>query len=418
MELSLHQPLLAQGQGMDDVPLIYGNARGTELTLIASRPFDFLQPFTAFVVLDAVVGAHLTPDQLKFAEASVGIDRLVEWAPSGGLQTKIHNPLAKSGDPALEVSYTAQPPLEGRLMDGTHVRLDSFPRSSWGPGRFSVAVGASLRLRPRKPVEAAELATSRVIPLQDLVSWATQQPASVTSAYLRQTLGSEPLEWLRAWRRSSVQADEGTRGNIRFYASDFSPTFGSGVQRWMATRKLCSEALALLVSLLFAAPRYTDTALLLTAQALEAYHRAKFPNRRWSPREFKFRKDAVLQRLDGKDDLELQKWVAELLRYANEPSLSERLQALETKAQPVLNDLFKRRPMWHRQLKDMRNKFTHRGRKPPDYGANELFQVARFGRLVLDVCLILDLGIPPEVCRARVEQWSDFSWAMSEAATN
>ncbi len=395
---------------------MYGNARGTELTLIASRPFQFFQPFIAFGVLDAVVGAHLTPDQLKFAEASVAIDRLVEWAPWRGLQTKVNNPLAKPGDPTLEVSYTAQPPLEGRLMDGTHVRLDTFPRSSWGPGRFSVTAGASLRLRPRKPVAPADLATACVIPLQDLVSWATQQPASVTAAYLRPTLGSEPLQWLRAWRRSSVQADEVTLGNVRFYASDFSPNFGAGVQRWMATRKQCSEALALLVSLLFAAPRYTDTALLLTAQALEAYHRTSFPNKRWSDREFKARKDTVLQKLDNEHDVELQRWIADLLRYANEPSLSERLRALEKKAQPVLNDLFKRRPQWATQLKDMRNKFTHRGRRPPDYGANELFQVARFGRLVLDVCLILDLGIPAEVCRARVEHWSDFSWAMSEAA--
>jgi ApeA N-terminal domain 1 len=301
-------------------------------------------------------------------------------------------------------------------MDGTHVRLDTFPRSSWGPGRYSVTVGASFRLRPRKPLAAAELAESHVIPLQDLVSWATQQPASVTAAYLRGTLDSEPLQWLRAWRRSSVQAEEGSRGNIRFYPSDFSPHFGIGLQRWMAVRKRCSESLALLVSLIYAAPRYTDTALLLTAQALEAYHRASFPNRRWSDREFKLRRDAVLHRLAGDQDGDLQKWVADLLRFANEPSLNERLQALEKKAQAVLHDLFERRPDWDVQLKDMRNKFTHRGRRPPAYGADELFQVARFARLVLDVCLILDLGIPAETCRARVEQWSDFSWAMSEAA--
>jgi hypothetical protein len=181
----------------------------------------------------------------------------------------------------------------------------------------------------------------------------------------------------------------------------------------MAVWKRCSEALALLVSLLFAAPRYADTALLLTAQALEAYHRASYPNRRWSDREFKIRKGAVLQRLE---DSELEGWIADLLRYANEPSLSERLEALDKKAQPVLQDLFKRRPKWDELLKDMRNKFTHRGRRPPDYGANELFQMARFGRLVLDVCLILDLGIPARVCRARAEQWSDFSWAMSDSA--
>jgi hypothetical protein len=158
-----------------------------------------------------------------------------------------------------------------------------------------------------------------------------------------------------------------------------------------------------------------DTALLLTAQALEAYHRASFSNRRWSDREFKNRRDAVLARFGNEGDEEFREWVAELLRHANEPSLGERLQMLHKKAEPVLADLFGRRPQWDKQLKDMRNKFTHRGRRPPDYGANELFEMTRFGRLVLDVCLILDLGIPVDVCRARIEHWSDFSWAMSEA---
>ena len=183
----------------------------------------------------------------------------------------------------------------------------------------------------------------------------------------------------------------------------------------MNVRNECSESLALLVSLLFAAPRYMDTALLLTAQALEAYHRVKFPNKRWPTAEFKARNSAVLKRFDSPEDQQLHEWMTDLLRFANEPALIDRLHALHDKTEPVLTELFKRRPKWAEELKDMRNKFTHRGKRAPKYSGTELFQMARFGRLVLDVCLILDLGISVEACQKRSQQWSDFSWAMSEA---
>jgi len=58
MELSLEGPLFTdQRQQSDDLPLIYGVARGQELTLIMARPLlAFLQPFVAFQIQDAVLG--------------------------------------------------------------------------------------------------------------------------------------------------------------------------------------------------------------------------------------------------------------------------------------------------------------------------------------------------------------------------
>ena len=41
--------------------------------------------------------------------------------------------------------------------------------------------------------------------------------------------------------------------------------------------------------------------------------------------------------------------------------------------------------------------------------------MARFGRIVFDVSLMPDLGLSADICRERVHQWSDYSFAMHDA---
>jgi hypothetical protein len=201
---------------------------------------------------------------------------------------------------------------------------------------------------------------------------------------------------------------------MRFYAIDLTLDFGSGVEAWLSIHQRCSEPLALLVSLLYSPSPYVDVSLLWVAQAVEAYHRCMFSNRRWTEAEFKRRRHAVLDRFSGEEDEEARKWLAELVSFSNEPSFAERLTALDSRARPVLEGLFDRRPGWVAELKNMRNRYTHRGGSAPSYSRSQLFNMSRFARIVVDVCLMLDLGISAEVCRSRAEGWSDFSWAMSE----
>ena len=205
MELSLEAPLLPHGSNVqDEIPVIHGISRGERLTLITCRTFQFLQPFVVFQVRDAVLGVHIGATHLSFAQATVAIDGLTDWMPAGGLKTSRHTLKAKAGEVAIDVSYTAQRPLTGRLADGTHVQLDTFPQSNWGIQRFSIAIGASVRFRPKSRKAAAVLASEYVSPVQELVSWATQQPALVTAAYLKPSIKGQAFKWLRAWRRSPL----------------------------------------------------------------------------------------------------------------------------------------------------------------------------------------------------------------------
>jgi hypothetical protein len=424
LDLTLDAPLLPEGEVEQDFPVIYGLARGGfQLTLLGAYSIRGFPIGNWYSVSDAVVGAHLDPTDANFAETAVGIDHLTEWVPARGIDIQ-GTGRGEPGEKVLEISYTAQPPLEGRLANGTDVRIST--SAPWGyslKDGHTLNYGASVRWKYRNPLPTQEIVSTHVVPLQELVAWSVQRPVTVAAAYLRVQPDGEWLEWRRRWRKAKVTDEKSPIGNIRFYASDLAPTFADGLQRWVEVLDRSQEAVDLMVSLLFAVPEYVDTDVLLVAQSLEAYHRSTLQKERWPEEIFEERQQAVLARFDDEEDRELKEWLAEALRFANEPFLSERLNDLHMKVEPVIGDLLALRPQWTALVKKMRNTYTHRGKKPGkqrekegrEYEPDELKEMARLGRIVFDVCLMLDLGLSADTCRERVRQWSDYSWAMHDA---
>ena len=417
MTLTLDSALLPKGgEGEQEVPIIHGRDRGGfELTLLGVYSIRDWPIDDWYVVNDALVGRHLSPAEVSFAETYVVMEHLADWIPSSGLEIS-RTPNAKPGEKAVEVTFTAQAPLEGRMTDGTDVRISPSPRIEYGLGRgITVGYGAGVRWKYSNPLTTREIVEQHVVPLQELVAWAVQQPVTVTAAYLRVQPNQEPVEWRRRWRKASETEKEPPVGNTRLFASDLAPTFADGLERWLGLLNQSREAVDLRVSLLFGEPDYVDTAVLLVAQSLEAYHRATLQTERWPREIFEQRQHAVLARFNEEEDRDLRKWLAKVVRFANEPFLAERLGDLHRKVEPVIGELLALRPEWADDVKNMRNTYTHRGMQGREYQRGELSETARFGRIVFDVCLMLDLGLSADVCRDRVHQWSDYSFAMHDA---
>jgi hypothetical protein len=425
LDLTLDAALVPQGETEQDFPVIYGLARGGfELTLLGAYSIQDFPIGNWYSVSDAVVGAHLDPTDATFAETAVVIDHLAEWVPARGIDIK-GTGRGEPGEKGLEITYTIQAPLEGRLADATDIQI-----STSAPFGYSLRSGvtlnyaASVRWKYQKPLTTREIVSEQVVPFQELLAWGVQRPVTVAAAYLRVQPDGEWLEWRRRWRKARATDEEKSPiGNIRFFASDLAPTFADGLQRWLEVLDRSQEAIDLMVSLLFAVPEYVDTDVLLVAQALEAYHRSTLQKERWPDEIFKERQRAVLARFNDEEDRELREWLAEVLRFANEPFMSERLSDLHNKVEPVVGDLLALRPEWAGLVKNMRNAYTHRGKQRgkrreiqrPEYEPDELKEMARLGRIVFDVCLMLDLGLSVDTCRERVHRWSDYSWAMHDA---
>ncbi|HUY25500.1 MAG TPA: HEPN domain-containing protein [Candidatus Saccharimonadales bacterium] len=422
--LTLDAPLLPIGELEQDFPVIHGLAReGFDLTLLGAYSIRDWPIGNWYAISDVVVGAHLDPTDATFTETAVVFDHLAAWVPARGIETK-GTGRGEPGEKALEITYTIQAPLEGRLTDGTDVQVStSAPYGHSLKSGVTLNYAASVRWKYRQPLTTRDIVSDHVVPFQEVVAWAVQKPVTVSAAYLRAQPDGEWHEWRRRWRKAMATDEESPIGNIRLWASDLGPTFAEGLQRWLEVLRGSQDAIDLMVSLLFSAPEYADTDVLLVAQSLEAYHRATLQKDRWPREIFEQRQQAVLARFNDEEDGELKKWLDEVLEFANEPTLSERLRDLHNKVEPVLGDLLALRPQWADLVKKMRNTYTHRGKqrgKRPekrrrDYEPDELKEMARLGRLVFDVCLMLDLGLSVDTCRERVQRWSDYSWAMHDA---
>jgi hypothetical protein len=420
LELTLDSPLLPKGGPEQDLEVIHGRARGGfELTLLGAHSIRDWPIANWYLIDDAVVGGHLGVADTEFTETTVVMDHLADWVPARGIDIN-GSGRGEPGDKALEVSYTIQAPLEGRLDDGTEVRLATSVRTGSAPGSafgrgITLSYAADVHWKYGTPITAQAIVAQHVAPFQELVGWATQRPVTVTAAYLRVHPDQELLTWLRKWRKPSVTSEEIRVGNIRFYATDLTPTFAAGLQRWLDILKRNSDSVDLMVSLLFSAPRFVDTSLLLVAQSLEAYHRSTLERGRWPREIFKNRTGAVLERFKDQEDRELKEWLAQVLEFAYEPTLMERLNDLHIKVEPVLGDLLALRPRWADELKKMRNRYTHRGKEGRDYEPRELDEMARFARIIFDVCVMLDIGLPAQLCGERVHGMADYSFALRDA---
>ena len=408
--------MLPTGGAEQDFPVVHGlDKGGFKLTLLGAYSIRDWPIGNWYAVSDAVVGAHLDSADADFTETAVVMDHLTDWVPARGIEMS-GTGLGEPGEKALQITYTVQAPLEGRLRDGTDVRIStSAPHGYSLKGGFTMSYGADVHWKFRTPITTRDLVSEHVVPLQELVAWAVQQPVTVTAAYLRVQPDGDWLEWRRRWRKASATNEETRAGNTRFFASDLAPTFADGLQRWLEVLRQSQEAIDLMVSLLFAVQEYVDTDVLLVAQSLEAYHRATLQKERWPREIFEERQQAVLARFNDEEDREIKAWLDEVLEFANEPTLAERLDDLHRKVEPVIGDLLALRPQWADRLKKMRNAYTHRRKGGEDLRRDELREMARFGRIVFDVSLMLDLGLSADVCRERVLQWSDYSFAMHDA---
>ena len=416
LELELDAPLLPADGSEQDFPVIHGRSRGGfELTLLGVSSIRDWPMATWFAVDDALVGGHLDLADAAFAETTVVMDHLTEWVPARGIRLG-GSRYGEPGKNELELTYPGQTPLEGRLPDGTDVMVRCSVLHGWSlKAGHTVKYGANIRWQFRKALSTAEIVARHVVPLQELVAWGVQQPVTVTAAYLRVQTDQKPLEWRRRWRKASAADSDSRVGNSRLFGSDLAPTFAEGLTRWLDVLKKNRDSIDLMVSLLYGAPQYLDTTLQLVAQSLEAYHRSAFEKELWPAKVFRERRRAVRARFNEEEDRDLKKWLAEVLMFANEPSLAERLHDLQEKVEPVLDDLLALRPDWADDIKNMRNRYTHRGQPRRGFGREEPREMERFGRIVFDVCLLLDLGLSIDTCRDRVRQWSDYSWAMHDA---
>jgi hypothetical protein len=343
----------------------------------------------------AVLGTHLQSPDDPFEMGLVRLDALGEWIGKTGIRYEPPRWDTQPGVVAARAEYVASEQPVVTLVDGTKVRLQIGPGLKASRYEVTLRQDTAVEFRPAQPKSCDEMA-DYVRGFREFLALVTDYPASVTEAHLLLP-GSAPTSerlvgWLARWQGPMAgDRNEISWHRMLFNLRDAAEYWAPLVQGWYEKRPELADCLDLLLSVTYAPPTFLDTEFLLTVQSAEAYHRRNVRNLRWPKDEFKRWKDGIVQACPAQD----RERVEQLLRFANEPTLRERLKDLYDQSAKALPMLFDRFPNWVDQTTDMRNTYTHRGtEKGPTFDRVDVFTMAEVTSFVVKACVLLSLGVP------------------------
>jgi len=230
-------------------------------------------------------------------------------------------------------------------------------------------------------------------PLQSFVSVFAGKDLEIGEGQLILNDGTSILR-LHGWR--TVLGPDRTRpwlaiGNLH----PLSETF----KRWYALSLRLPTGMAMLTEYLRVGPAApTEDQLLYLARFIEQYHRLEHESLRLPKPEFRRRRKAVQEALDG----ELADWVDGLVAGGNERRLAERLQELVEEHTVALDGVLGPNPeMFAQNVADTRNYYTHYSTYLKAKAATERDLVVLISRLwfLVRACLLAELRFPSEAAR-------------------
>jgi hypothetical protein len=410
-----------EGGAREDYPgysLVHGTTHlGQQVTLIETRQVSMpmlSQLGQELAASHALIGTHLESPLDGFELAWAKLDALGEWIGRSGLSHDSVRWDAAPGEVSAKVQYTAGEQPIVTLADGTTVQVKITPGLNTARYEVSLRQDAAIEIRPKQPKSCMEMAVY-VRGFRELLALITDYPVRVKEARMVR-LGREPkgdrwVTWLARWSGPIVSERSSVAWHsMLFTLVDASEYWETLLQTWYEKRESLADSLDLLLSLTDAPPTFVDTELVLAAQSGEAYHRRNVRNLRWPKAEFKKWKDEIVRACPAHD----RQRVEELLRYANEPTLRERLTELRDKSASALPLLFERYPDWVDQTVNMRNGYTHRGsEKGPSFQAKDVYNCAAVTAFVVKACILLDLGVPSQKLAQSLMNNSTYSMLLS-----
>ena len=142
-------------------------------------------------------------------------------------------------------------------------------------------------------------------------------------------------------------------------------------------------------------------------QAIEAFHRIRFRNFEVDPKEHAKRLSIILSSIPE----EYREWMRDGLEYSNEPSIGQRLKETYRDFKDILDGFVDDRKMFIYRLIKTRNRLTHMESAGDEetFRGNDLESATMRLRLLLELCLMKEIGITTEQMKSAVGKNTMFS---------
>lgn len=242
-----------------------------------------------------------------------------------------------------------------------------------------------------------------VVPLQHLISLATQRPNAVVNivGYVKQNEEEQsnneaseiPVQVALSPAIIPIPTSKLTVPETILFSLQEVSDFSSLMDVWLRMSDELDSAFRL-----FFGVQYTnlplDLRFLLIAQAVEVYQDHRFEKTAFSEEEYQALMEIVLAACPT----EQKEWLADALQYSNHATFRQQLRNFITQTNAVLHPLFgingKKRNELVEVIYNTRNYVTHHTKElvSKTAGGIELFYITSCLSLALQVCLMKELG--------------------------
>jgi hypothetical protein len=194
-------------------------------------------------------------------------------------------------------------------------------------------------------------------------------------------------------------------GDMLLPLGSIGTDLGSIVAKWFSA----NETMVQVLDLYFAASQsielFPETRFLLYVQALEAYHRLRYRNFEVDPEEHAKRLAVILSSLPE----QYREWMRDGLEHSNEPSHGQRLREIYRDLRGIMDEFVDDRKLFIYRVIKTRNHLTHSEGDSMILEGKDLLLATTRLRLLLELCLLKEIGIGPELMKQAVMNNTMFS---------
>jgi hypothetical protein len=180
---------------------------------------------------------------------------------------------------------------------------------------------------------------------------------------------------------------------------------GNIIAKWFSANETMPQVLDLYFAASHSAELFPETRFLMYVQALEAYHRIRYRNFEVDPAEHAERLAIILASIPE----QYREWMRDGLEHSNEPSHGQRVREIYRDLSDVMDEFVEDKKRFIYQVVKTRNQMMHLEGDSLVLEGNDLVLATTRLRLLLELCLLKEIGIGKEKMKAAVLNNSMFS---------
>ena len=351
------------------------------------------------------IGAHFQDlKYIKFKSISVHYLYLDEWVNISGFDIK---PLRKEKE--VIIKYKQPEPFQANINDEFKVLINF--KSIW-PTLSSVQKEATIKQKAEIKIETFEEKSFEyyrkiMYHIRNFLSLGIMEPVypltiegitEVNKEMINDKLYNPPVEIY--YKLPDIPKAPKTLHpfDMLFTFKDISDRFEVFLKNWFEKADLLEPVYNLYFGTLYNPRMYLEHRFLNLIQAIESFHQRIHRGEYLSVEEYKPVYKTLVNAIPDWVRSDLKNRLKEYLKYGREFSLRKRLKEIFDKYQQVIDRFIENKNTFIRKVVDTRNYQIHHDEdiKERAAGGEELYRLTQKLKMLLEVCLLTELGFSSE----------------------